>query len=114
MKATYKVTTSNKSVVKRLTHKGVVSKELLVVLNNLTLEDLIALKLELSCQYVSGRLYGLDLWDNVPYIVREAILKFAVSVTQSKADAARFLGVTYRDVTTQMKTYNVDSFFKEE
>tara|TARA_R110000851_G_scaffold291343_1_gene445675 strand:- start:29 stop:379 length:351 start_codon:yes stop_codon:yes gene_type:complete len=114
MKVDNRSTTSNKSIINKLTHEGVVSNDLLVLINNLTLEDLIALKLELSCAHVNNRLYGLDIWHNACYIIREALLKFAISTTQSKKDAARFLGLTYLEYKTQHDKFNIDSFFKEQ
>ncbi len=55
---------NNKSIINKLTHEGVVSQDLLVLINNLTLEDLIAIKLELSCALVRNKLYGIDFWSN--------------------------------------------------
>ena len=104
----------NKSIVNKLTHEGVVSQDLLVLINNLTLEDLIAIKLELSCALVRNKLYGIDFWSNSCYIIREALLKFAISVSRSKKDAARFLGLDLREFNTQYKKYNIESYFKED
>ena len=114
MKVDNRSTTSTKSVISKLTHEGVVSNDLLVLINNLTLEDLIALKLELSCAHVKNRLYGLDIWHNACYIIREALLKFAISTTQSKMDAARFLGITYLEFRTAVKKYDINSYFDKE
>ena len=104
---------NNKSIINKLTHEGVVSQDLLVLINNLTLEDLIAIKLELSCALVKNKLYGIDFWSNSCYIIREALLKFAISVSRSKKDAARFLGLDLREFNTQYKKYNIESYFKE-
>ena len=104
----------NKSIVNKLTHEGVVSQDLLVLINNLTLEDLIAIKLELSCSLVKNKLYGIDFWSNSCYIIREALLKFAISASRSKKDAARFLGLDLREFNTQYKKYNIESYFKED
>ena len=104
---------ASKSIINKLTHEGVVSQDLLVLINNLTLEDLIAIKLELSCALVKNKLYGFDFWSNSSYIIREALLKFAVSVSRSKKDAARFLGLDLREFNTQYKKYNIESYFKE-
>ena len=104
----------NKSIINKLTHEGVVSQDLLVLINNLTLEDLIAIKLELSCALVRNKLYGIDFWSNSCYIIREALLKFAISVSRSKKDAARFLGLDLREFNTQYKKYNIESYFKED
>jgi hypothetical protein len=114
MKVDKRSTTSTKSIIDKLTHEGVVSNDLLVLINNLTLEDLIALKLELSCAHVKNRLYGLDIWHGSCYIIREALLKFAISATHSKKDAARFLGLTYLEFKKQHDKYNIDSFFNEQ
>ena len=104
----------SKSIINKLTHEGVVSQDLLVLINNLTLEDLIAIKLELSCALVKNKLYGIDFWSNSSYIIREALLKFAISVSRSKKDAARFLGLDLREFNTQYKKYNIESYFKED
>tara|TARA_R100001594_G_scaffold142609_1_gene189699 strand:+ start:2391 stop:2723 length:333 start_codon:yes stop_codon:yes gene_type:complete len=105
---------NNKSIINKLTHEGVVSQDLLVLINNLTLEDLIAIKLELSCALVKNKLYGIDFWSNSCYIIREALLKFAISASRSKKDAARFLGLDLREFNTQYKKYNIESYFKED
>ena len=105
---------NNKSIINKLTHEGIVSQDLLVLINNLTLEDLIAIKLELSCALVRNKLYGIDFWSNSCYIIREALLKFAISASRSKKDAARFLGLDLREFNTQYKKYNIESYFKED
>ena len=78
---------------------------------NLSLEDLIALKLELSAKMINNRLFGLDIWRNSGYIIKEALLMFAISTTQSKKDAARFLGLTYLDFKKALKKFEVDNYF---
>ena len=105
---------NNKSIINKLTHEGIVSQDLLVLINHLTLEDLIAIKLELSCALVKNKLYGIDFWSNSCYIIREALLKFAISASRSKKDAARFLGLDLREFNTQYKKYNIESYFKED
>ena len=46
--------------------------------------------------------------------LREALLKFAISASRSKKDAARFLGLDLREFNTQYKKYNIESYFKED
>ena len=82
-------TTINKSIITKLRDQNKLNDSLLVLISNLTLEDLIAIKLELSCNLINNRLYGFDIWRNSNKIVQEAILKFAISTTKSKKDAAR-------------------------
>jgi len=106
-----KSTTLNKSFINYLKDQNKISDSLLVVINNLTIEELIAVKLELSAKMINNRLFGLDIWRNSGYIIKEALLMFAISTTQSKKDAARFLGLTYLDFKKALKTYKVDNYF---
>ena len=63
---------------------------------------------------MNNRLYGLDIWHKACYIMREALIKFAISTTHSKKDAARFLGLTYLEFKTQYDKFKVESFFKDK
>jgi hypothetical protein len=86
----------------------------LVNINKLSLEDLIAVKLELSANNVNNRLYGFDLWRKSKNIIKEALLKFAISTTNSKKDAARFLGLTYLEFNRASKLFKVKDYFTED
>ena len=103
--------TKYKSIVSKLRDNNLVSDDLLVLVNNMSLEDIIALKLELSSRIVKNRFYGFDVWRNSKFIVQEAILKFAISATESKKDAARFLGLDYHTFLKLTKKYEIQKFF---
>lgn len=103
--------TKHKSIINKLKNNNLVSDDLLVLVNNLSLEDIIALKLELSSKIVKNRFYGFDIWRNSKYIVQEAILKFAISATESKKDAARFLGLNYHTFLKLTKKYEIQKYF---
>ena len=107
------LTTKNKSVILALKAKNLLNDSLLVGINNLTLEDLIAIKLELSANHLNNRPYGFDIWRKSSYIIKEALLKFALSTTNSKKDAARFLGLNYTDFKKAIKKYKVTNFFND-
>ena len=108
------LTTRNKSVILALKAKNLIDDSLLVCINSLTLEDLIAIKLELSANHINNRPYGFDIWRKSGYIIKEALLKFAVSTTHSKKDAARFLGLTYGEFKKVMRKYKVENYFEDE
>ena len=78
------VTTSNKSIIKKLKDHNKVNDSLLACIGSLSLEELIGLKFELSAEHINNRLYGFDIWRKTNYIVKDAIMKFAVSTTKSK------------------------------
>ena len=101
-------TTINTSIISKLKDQALVTDETLVAINAISLENLIALKLELACNHVNNRLYGFDIWRNSVYIVKDALLKFAISTTKSKKDAARFLGLTYADFRLACKKFKID------
>ena len=109
MKAnTNRSTSINTSIITKLKDQELVSDETLVAIGNLSLEDLIAVKFELACNNLNNRFYGFDIWRNTTYIVKEAMLKFAISTTKSKKDAARFLGLTYADFKLACKKIKID------
>lgn len=95
------------SIINKLKDQNIVSDQLLVCINKLSLEDLIAIKLELSTNLLNNRLYGLDIWNKMDSITKEALLKFSLSVTKTKADASRFLGITQQNFNRICKTYKV-------
>jgi len=107
------LTTKSKSVILALKAKNLIDDSLLVCINSLTLEDLIAIKLELSANHINNRPYGFDIWRKSSYIIKEALLKFALSTTNSKKDAARFLGLTYSDFKKAIRKYEVTKFFND-
>ncbi len=96
------------SIINKLKDQNKLNDQMLVYLNNLTLEDLIAVKLELSTNLLNHRLYGLDIWNKMSNITKEAILKFSLSVTKNKTDAARFLGITQQNFRRALKNYNIE------
>ena len=112
MKKTSKknLATVNKSIILKLC----LQDDLLVNINKLSLEDLIAVKLEMSANNVNNRLYGFDLWRQSNNIIKEALLKFAISTTNSKKDASRFLGLTYLEFNRVLKTFKVKDYFSED
>tara|TARA_Y100000310_G_C20457532_1_gene703758 strand:- start:122 stop:463 length:342 start_codon:yes stop_codon:yes gene_type:complete len=112
MKKTSKknLTTVNKSIILKLC----LQDDLLININKLSLEDLIAVKLEMSANNVNNRLYGFDLWRQSNNIIKEALLKFAISTTNSKKDASRFLGLTYLEFNRVLKAFKVKDYFSED
>ena len=84
-----------------------------VMINSLTLEEVIALKLELSTRSLRGKFYGFPIWKSLPEITRDAVLKYALSATRSKKEAARFLGISVSEFQNAVKKYKTESYFIE-
>ena len=111
-KPTKNITTRSKSIINILKDQDKINDQMLACLNSLSLEDLIAVKYELACQGLNNRMYGFDIWRALPNITKNATLKFAISATNSKKDAARFLGLTYIEFLNIYKKHNIDECFE--
>ena len=102
------------SISRKLRKENKSSEEFELMLNNLTLEDIIALKLELATRPFGGKCYGIPIWHSTKEIVQDAMLKTALSACRSKKEAARFLGLIPQDFRKLMKKYKTESFFEEK
>lgn len=102
----------NVSIIRKLRRDGKLPQEMEIFVSNISLEDLIALKLEIAGKPVNGKLFGIPIWKSIPFIVREALLKTAISVCKTKYEAASFLGIHPDKLERLLKKYNITSFFK--
>ena len=98
---------------KKLRQEKKSNDEFETMLANLTLEEAIGLKLELSTKPVSNRLYGFPLWYNLTDIVKDAIFKYAYSATRTQMEAMRFLGLRTKEFHRLKKKYDPVSYFEE-
>jgi len=85
-----------------------------VMLNSLSLEEVIAIKLELAAQASGSPLYGVPIWKNLITIVRDSVIKYALSATRTKSEAARFLGMEFSDFAKRQRFYQTESYFNSE
>lgn len=98
----------NYSIINKLKDQNKLNDQMLACINSLTIEDLLAVKLELSTNLLNHRLYGFDIWNKMAAITKEAVLKFSLSVSKNKTDAARFLGITQQNFRRALKSYNIE------
>jgi hypothetical protein len=91
-----------------------ITEDFEIILNNLSLEDIIALKLDLSCRTQKSPVYGIPIWKNLNKIVKDAVLKFAVSTTYQPSEAARLLGLRIADLKKVMKDYRLWQYFNRK
>ena len=107
-------TNKNYSVIKILRREGKINKNFLSTLDNVTIEELIAIKLELSARAAGGYLYGFPLISSIEHMVKEGIYRFALSCTKSKKEAARCIGLTPREFRHRMKKYDIQNDLLKE
>ena len=99
------------STLKKLRKEGKITEQFEVQLANLSLEEVIAIKLELSSKTLGSPLFGLPLWQSLTNIVQDAVLKFAVSTTQTSSEAARFLGINQKNLSPLIKKFKIYDYF---
>ena len=101
------------SIIRKLRKEGKLPEEMEIFVANLSLEDLIGLKLEISSKPVGGKLFGMPIWKSIPFIVRDAVLKTAISVCKTKSEAASLIGMKVEKMDILMKKYETTNFFEE-
>jgi phosphoribosylaminoimidazole carboxylase (NCAIR synthetase) len=113
-KRNYNGKNKNYSISKKLRKDRKSNEEFEIMLGALTLEELIALKLELSTKSISNRMYGFPIWHSLHNIVQDAVFKYAYSATRTKAEAMRFLGLQENWFHKLQKKYGIDDYFVEK
>ena len=78
------------------------------ILSNLTLEELITAKLELSARSLNGKLFGYPIYKNVQHIVREALVRFSLRFCNSQEKAANLLGLNVREFKSYIKKHRLN------
>ena len=103
------------SLSKKLIEQGKSSEELEVYLSNLSLEEVVSLKLEIATRdLLKGKFYGFPVWQSLKYIISDAVLKYALSATQSKREAARFLGIQEKTLIELVKKYKTEQYYEKK
>lgn len=90
------------------------SDEFEYMLGQLSLEEIIALKLELTAKILGGKYYGFQLWSAMPKIVKNALVLYAISASNSEADAAELLNMPSTRWQMIKKAYKSKEYFEEE
>ena len=113
-KKNYNGKNKNYSIINKLRKDKKSNDEFEMMLNNLSLEEVIALKLELSSKSFSKRMYGVPLWSNLINVVQDAVLKYSLSATRTQSEAMRMLGLKESNMHDLKKKFNPDDYFIDE
>ena len=104
----------NYSFISLMKKENRADEDFLVMLSSFSLEEIIALKLELSTRLIKHKFYNFPLWRSMPSICRDAVLRFVLSACESKRDGARMLGIDIREFDKLLKRYNTEKLFNNE
>jgi hypothetical protein len=102
------------SIANKLRSENKTDDKFEVMLSALTLEEIIALRLELAAKAVNYKLYGSNIWQNLPNIVQESVLKYAYSAARTKGEIASFLGINKSSLKKLLKKYDITNYFNKE
>lgn len=104
----------NYSVINKLLEEERINEKFISDLNFLSLEDIISLKLEIAGKSSGGSIFGIPIWNSLRDICRDAAIKFALSATRTKAEAATFLGIKIDTLKDYIKKYEIEEYFEEK
>ena len=104
----------NYSFISLMKKERKVNDEFLSVLSTLSIEEIIALKLETAARLTKHKFYNFPLWKAMPSICKDAVLRFVLSACQSKRDGARMLGFDIREFNSLLKRYNTEKLFNND
>ena len=98
---------NNFSFLENLRKEGKITADLELLVSSLSLEDLISLKLELSALSLKGKMYGFPIWKSSFYIIKESLIKFAISFTSSQKEAANLLGLSLSELRRSVRQFKL-------
>lgn len=101
------------SISKYLKSKNLTDETFEYKLSKIPLEDIIALKLELCAKALKSKMFGFKIWKKSDNIMRDALLKFALSVTQSKREASELLGLDRSQLYDYIKRFDLKLFLQD-
>jgi hypothetical protein len=101
------------SVSAKLKKERKSSDEFEFMLNKLSLEEIIALKLEITTRVLGGKYYGFQLWSAIPKVVKEALMLYAISASNTDSDAAELLNMPTTRFIMLKNVYKSREYFKQ-
>jgi hypothetical protein len=101
------------SISSKLRNEKRSNEEFEIMLSNLALEEMIALRLECAARVIDHKLFGFKLWQSIPNIAKEAVLMYTYSAARTKGEAASFLGLRKSQLRKLLKDFDIKSFFEK-
>ena len=103
----YNTENKNYNLKKILLKQQKIDSNFIQKLNLLKLEELIALKLILSTESLNGKIFNFPFLKFTTDICREAIIKFALSISNNNREASLILGMKKVDLLNYVKKHNL-------
>ena len=110
----YKGTNYYYSLRNKLKNEKKIDDHFEILLNGLTIEELIGLKLEVASSHTNNRLYGFPILSAMRSICEEACIRYAASACKTTVEAALFLGIDRARYLNKIKKFNIRKDLIEE
>jgi len=105
------------SLIRIFKNNGIIDEHFLSQIDMLSLEDLIAIKIEYSVKKFGNKVYGIPLFEAVVDIVNEALLKIAFGGVDMGRRKLMFYGVNndqFESLIRERKRLKIDKFLDEQ
>ena len=102
------------TVSKTLKRRGKSNEYFENMLTRLTLEEIVALKIEISMREANTALMGLPIYRNLSKMTKCGALMAAIGLSHTFEHASSILGMEPENFLFQTKKYNILRFFDEE
>jgi hypothetical protein len=107
-----KIKRSRTCVIEELKKQNKINDLFEIMLANISFEDLLAVKLASISRTAGQPIDGLPIIKSLYYMVREGVLKYAISVTDSKIRAARLLGMKRKSFLELLKIHGIENLYQ--
>lgn len=101
----------NYNLKNKLLKEKKIDKEFLEKLRFITLEELITLKLLVSSEALKGKLYNFPFLKYSYEICKEAVVRFALTMSSNRREASMILGMKKADFIKYIKEYGITDDF---
>jgi hypothetical protein len=113
-KRVYAFRKKHNTLSQQLREEGKTNDEFEIMFNNLTLEEVIGLKLELAARSMGGKLYGFPIFSSMTDIVKTAVLYYLFSFAKSKEEVGHFLHISPRKAQIMAWVYGVSERLEKQ
>tara|TARA_B100000131_G_scaffold158582_1_gene153755 strand:- start:240 stop:581 length:342 start_codon:yes stop_codon:yes gene_type:complete len=98
----------NYSIISELKKLNKIDDQFVFLVEGLTLEEIIGIKIELFSRHLNYKLFGFPLWKSVPNMVKDALIKISFKLASNKSEASRMLGVDLKDYKKHLKQFGYE------
>ena len=98
----------NYSKISELKKMNKIDDQFVFYLESLSLEDLIAIKIESTLKFMNFKLINFPLWKSFHTITSEALLTAVFGVASNNSEAARILGIDLKQYKNYLSKFGYE------